>query len=136
MWIGLEAAPVVELGDRPHQAHVALLDQVQKRHPAALVLLGDRDDQPEVGLRHPEPRRLRSLLDRLGQLDLLLLGEQGAAADLAQIGAEGIGVGLARFGDGLGTFLELGQDVSERGAPLLRGSPFVVVRRVKPGGDR
>ena len=127
---------MVELGDRPHQTHVSLLDQVQQRHPAALVLLGDRDDQAQVGLRHPEPRRVRPLLDRLGQLDLLLLGEQGAAADLPQVGAEGVGVRLARLGGRLGAFLELGQDVSERGAPLLGGSPFVVVRRVKPGGDR
>ena len=73
----LEAAAVVELGDRPHQADVALLDQVQKRHPAALVLLRDRDHQAQVRLGHPAPRGVRAAFDLLGQLDLLLFGEQG-----------------------------------------------------------
>ena len=44
----LEAALVVELLDRPDQADVALLDQVEQAHPAADVLLGDRDDEAEV----------------------------------------------------------------------------------------
>ena len=44
----LEAALVVELLDRPDQADVALLDQVEQAHPAADVLLGDRDDEAQV----------------------------------------------------------------------------------------
>ena len=41
---------VVELLDRPDQADVAFLDQVEQRHAAADVLLGDRHDQPQVRL--------------------------------------------------------------------------------------
>ena len=44
----LEAAAVLVLVDRPHQAGVALLDQVQEAQAAVAVLLGDRDDQPQV----------------------------------------------------------------------------------------
>ena len=46
----LEALRVVELLDRPHQAEVALLDQVEEVHAAADVALGDRHDEAEVGL--------------------------------------------------------------------------------------
>ena len=44
----LVAAAVLVFVDGPHQAGVALLDQVQERQPAVAVLLGDRDDQPQV----------------------------------------------------------------------------------------
>ncbi len=47
----LEALLVVELLDCPDQADVSLLDQVQEGHPAPDVLLGDRDDQAQVGRR-------------------------------------------------------------------------------------
>ena len=46
----LEALRVVELLDRPHQAEVALLDQVEEQHPPPDVALGDRHDEAEVGL--------------------------------------------------------------------------------------
>ena len=45
----LVAAPVVELLGGPHQADVAFLDEVEELEAAALVLLGDGDDQPQVG---------------------------------------------------------------------------------------
>ncbi len=44
---------IVELLDGADQAHVAFLDQIQERHASADVLLCDRHDQPEVGLRQP-----------------------------------------------------------------------------------
>ena len=44
----LVAAAVLVLLDRPHQAGVALLDQVEEGQAAVAVLLGDRDDQPQV----------------------------------------------------------------------------------------
>ena len=47
----LVALGVVELLDRADQAEVALLDQVQERHPAAGVALGQRHHQPQVGLQ-------------------------------------------------------------------------------------
>src|SRR5216683_1071801 len=46
----LVAAAVLELVDRLHQADVAFLNQVEELQAAVRVLLGDRDDQPEVGL--------------------------------------------------------------------------------------
>ncbi len=42
---------MVELVDRPHQAEVALLDQIEQLHAATGVALGDAHDQPQVGLR-------------------------------------------------------------------------------------
>src|SRR5207342_2298760 len=46
----LEAAPVIELLDRPHEADVALLDEVEDADPARLVAARDRDDEPQVRL--------------------------------------------------------------------------------------
>src|SRR5918994_5204191 len=46
----LEALGRVELLGRPDETQVALLDQVEERHPAVAVLLGDGDDEPQVGL--------------------------------------------------------------------------------------
>ncbi len=46
----LEALGVVELLDRADQPEVALLDEVEQRHAAAGVALGQRDDEPQVGL--------------------------------------------------------------------------------------
>ena len=47
----LEAAAIFELIDRPHQAGVAFLDQVQEAQAAVAILLGDRHDQPQVAFR-------------------------------------------------------------------------------------
>ena len=44
-----EAAAWVELVDRPQQAQVALLDQVQEGDAAPQVALGHADHQPQVG---------------------------------------------------------------------------------------
>ena len=46
----LEALRVVELLDRTDQPEVALLDEVEQRHPATDVALGDRHDEAQVGL--------------------------------------------------------------------------------------
>ena len=46
----LEAAPIVELLHRPHQAEVALLDEIQEGQPTVAVALGDRDDEAQVCL--------------------------------------------------------------------------------------
>ncbi len=74
----LVAAAVVELLDRPDQAQRALLDQVQQRQAAADVALGDRDDQPQVGLDHVLLGGDVAALDPLRQGDLL--GGASAAA--------------------------------------------------------
>ena len=46
----LEAALVVELVGGLHQADVAFLDQIQEGQAATDVLLGDGDDEAEIGL--------------------------------------------------------------------------------------
>src|SRR5256884_2832245 len=47
------------------------LDQIEERQALVAVVLGDRDDQAQVGLDHPRLRLHVALLDLLGQLDLL-----------------------------------------------------------------
>ena len=129
----LIALGVVELLHRFDQAQIALLDQVQKLHPAAHIPLGDGHHQTQVGLGQAllgplallnspvelSPDFIWDLLasglqllqlglggvarvHSLGQLDLLLRGQQVDLADLLQIhpyrviGAEGVhhGVGV------------------------------------------
>ena len=48
----LVATAVFELVHRLHQADVAFLDQVEELQAAVGVLLGNRDDQTQVGLDH------------------------------------------------------------------------------------
>src|SRR5579883_580331 len=109
----LEALAPVELLDGVHEAEVPLLDQVEQGQAGRLVLLGDGDDQAEVGLHegllglltgeHGSPelpplaarQALRSLLelllgraaslDGLGKPDLVVLGEQRVLADIGQV---------------------------------------------------
>ena len=87
----LEALAVVELLGRADQAEDALLDQVEQRQLLALVLLGDRDDEAQVGVDHPLLGLEVALLDALGQLDLLVRGQQRVAADLVEEQLEGVG---------------------------------------------
>src|SRR2546430_17742028 len=54
----LEAAPVIELFDRSHQAEVAFLNQVQHRQAAPEILLGDAHHQPKIGLDEATLRAL------------------------------------------------------------------------------
>jgi len=65
----LVAAHVVELLHGANEAGVALLDQVEHRHPGAHVPPGDRDHQAQVG---PDEHvlRLGTLRDELAQLGL------------------------------------------------------------------
>ena len=80
----LEALAVVELLDRPDQPDDPLLDQVEQRQAVPLVALGDRDDQPQVRVDHQILGFLVAALDPLGELDLLLGGQQLVAAGLVQ----------------------------------------------------
>jgi hypothetical protein len=76
---------VVEFVDRPDQAEVSLLDQVEERHAAAVVLLGHRDHQPEVGLGQALLGLTRSGLDLLGEVDFVSRAEQTDLADLFEV---------------------------------------------------
>jgi len=112
----LEALAPVELLHRAQQAQVALLDQVAERQPGGREAAGDGDDQAQVGLDHLAPGPLTTLggglqlgagrvvvgavgelelgvqagLVGLGQLDLVLLGEQRVPTDLVKVQTERI----------------------------------------------
>jgi hypothetical protein len=87
----LEAATPVELLDGADQAEDALLDQVRERQAVALVLLRDRDDEPEVRVDHPVLGLDVAALDTLRQLDLLRGGQQRIARHLVQEHLERVG---------------------------------------------
>ena len=78
----LEALGVVKLFDRFDKPQVALLNQVQKLHAASDIPLGDADHQPQICLRQALSGRGVALGHPLGQLHLLLGGEQRHPADL------------------------------------------------------
>ena len=70
---------VVELLDRPNEADVALLDEVQEGHAAADVLLRDRHDQPQVRRRQLLARVTADLDDHaLAVAQLELSGTSGS----------------------------------------------------------
>ena len=113
----LEALAVVELLDRADEAERALLDQVEEREPAAEVALRDRDDEAEVRLDHLRLRGHVAALDPLGEVDLLVGGEERHLADLAQVEPQ-------RVERGLDGEVELG-----RGGLVVLGERGLLVRR-------
>jgi hypothetical protein len=70
-----------------HVAYVErpLLDQVEEGQSAAQVALRDRDDEPQVRLDHLRLGAHVAALDPLGQVDLLVGGQQRHLPDLAQV---------------------------------------------------
>src|SRR5829696_7114311 len=80
----LEALAVVELLRGADEAERALLDEVQERQALVAVVLGDRDDQAQVGLDHLLLRVEVAALDPAREVDLLLGGEQADLADVLQ----------------------------------------------------
>src|SRR4029077_21011992 len=104
-----------ELPDRADQSHVSFLDQVQERHAAPDVLLGDRHDQPEVGLGQPLLRLVCALVP-LGQPvpgDPVRLERFRADARLGRT----VGLAPALRGRGVEQVLELGQVVETEKLP-------------------
>ena len=87
----LEAEPVVELLDRPDQAHVALLDQVEERHVGLRVVARDRHHEPEVRLDQALLGRLVAQVLAPGELALLRRRQQAAVAELADVELERVG---------------------------------------------
>src|SRR3954447_15009376 len=80
----LEALAVVELLRGAHEAERALLDEVQEREALVAVVLGDRDDQAQVGLDHLLLRVQVAALDLAREVDLLLGREQPDLADVLE----------------------------------------------------
>src|SRR6185312_16133975 len=81
--VGRELVPPapVELLHGTDEADDPLLDEVEQAEPMPLVLLRDRDDEPEIRVDHALLRLAIAPLDPLGELDLLLRREQRMAAD-------------------------------------------------------
>ena len=80
----LEALAVVELLGRAHEPERPLLDQVEERQALVAVVLGDRDDQAQVGLDHLLLGVEVAALDALGEVDLLLRRQQAHLADVLE----------------------------------------------------
>jgi hypothetical protein len=80
----LVALAPVELLGGADQAEDALLDQVEQRQLVALVLLRQRHDEAQVRVDHALLGLEVAALDRLGELDLLVGGQQRVAAHVAQ----------------------------------------------------
>src|SRR5690606_2465458 len=75
--------------DGVHEPEVALLDEVEERKARRLVLLGDRDDQSQVGLDE-RALGLLALARRAAQLALASGGEVLVALQLATGGVAGL----------------------------------------------
>src|SRR5215470_752487 len=134
----LEALGVVELLHGPNEPEVALLDEVEQRHAASGVALGQADHQPQIGLEQVpfgplavpydglqvgeldvgQARRgvqhvpgEHARLDAFGQLDLLLCGQQRGAADAVEIHTNQVCSGSLRIEIGFGRFFSVRQDL-------------------------
>ena len=80
----LEALAVVELLHRAVEADRAVLDQVEQRQAVPLIALRDRDDEPQVRVRHPLLGGRVALLDPLRERDFLGGGQERVPSDLVQ----------------------------------------------------
>src|SRR4051794_29294853 len=87
----LEALAVVELLRRADEPERALLDEVQERQALVAVVLGDRDDQAEVGLDHLLLRVQVAALDAPREVHLFLGREQPDLADVLQEELKAVG---------------------------------------------
>src|SRR3954452_22840312 len=92
----LVAAAVVELLHGADEAQRALLDEVQEGQAAAQVALGDRHDEAQVGLDHLRLGDHVAALDALGEVNLLLRGEQRDASDRTQVETQRVQARLDR----------------------------------------
>src|SRR4051794_6033002 len=81
----LVAHLVVELLDRPDQAEVSLLDQIEERDARVHVVARDRHDEPEVRLDQLLLGLFVSRVLAPGELSLFLTREQRAVSDLADV---------------------------------------------------
>src|ERR671916_1620343 len=83
---GEPKAPVgVELPNRLHKTDVALLDQIFEGQTTPTRLLGYRDNKPQVLLDESLAGSLITLLSPLGEVYLLLVGQELALADSGKV---------------------------------------------------
>ena len=117
----LEAELVVELLDRPDEAHVPFLDQIQERHAGLRVVAGDRHHEAQVALDQALLGGLVAEVLAPGELALLGRGQQAAVADLADVELERVGAleALVLAQEGVvGLLLFLLDGLVERGQQL------------------
>ncbi len=79
-------APVVFL-DGAHETDVAFLDQVEQGQAAVDVPLGNGDDKTQIGADELLHGLKITALDALGEIDLLVMGQQRRFGDLTQVEA-------------------------------------------------
>src|SRR5215208_968311 len=83
---GEPKAPVgVELPNRLHKTDVALLDQILEGQTTPTRLLGYRDNKPQVLLDESLAGSLITFLSPLGEVYLLLVGQELALADSGEV---------------------------------------------------
>src|SRR5262249_12428125 len=89
--IGAEAGPDrrVEALHGAEQAEVPLLDEILEREAFPDIAPGDVYDQPEIGPDHPIAGELVPPRDPVGELLLLVGGQQSHLVDLPEIGLQG-----------------------------------------------
>lgn len=85
-----EAAFRVEFLERVDEAQIALFHQIEQRHAAVQVVLGDVHDQAQIALDHDLPRLEVAQPHPARQRELLFRREQRIGADLVQIELGGI----------------------------------------------
>ena len=96
-----EAASLVEAFGGLNQSNVAFVDEVGKTEALVLVLLGNGDDEAQVGLGEAVEGFLVAGFDTLCQTDFLLRSEQLFTANILQVFVERLDVAV---GDGMGNF--------------------------------
>src|SRR5581483_3132988 len=110
--VGREAEPAlgVELVERVHEPEVPLLDQVEQRHAAVQVLLGDVHHEPQVVLDHLLPGAEVAGRGEPGVMQLLDRREQAVQADVVEVDLGRVAERLhleRRFVAGVGSFVAL-----------------------------
>src|SRR5436190_11571815 len=92
----LHALIGIELAGGGEQPDVAFADEIGERQPAVLILLRDRDHEPEVALHELLHRLLIAGAHLARERDLLLLREQWSLGDLVQVLVEDVALVLVR----------------------------------------
>ena len=90
----LEPAAPVELLDGADEPERPFLDQVEERQALVSVVLGDRDDEPQVRLDHALLRVHVAALDPLRKLDLLGRSQELMPAGFPEEELQRVGRGL------------------------------------------
>src|SRR5918998_2121355 len=93
----LVAFGMVEFLGRPNEPQVAFLDEVEERNAPVAVLLGDGDDQPQVGLDETVLGPLTPPGNTSGEHYFVSVGKKGHSSNLGEVHPDriprGYGVG-------------------------------------------